>query len=535
MNIEFLLGIRLLITDYRLLFISPIWRTIALAVFSFVMTKERESVLPDMIFYAALAILIWQVGSAIFSYIELADGAIRFPYPLEYGEGPILEQVMRLARAVSIYPSQQAIQTAPYFIANEPPLFQLLQVPFFQANGAAFWYGRALSIGSIVAAALLLALIQWTLSRNILAALISGLLLFVFPNTAIWSVFSHPDSLALALSLAGLLAVLRKPDGWAGILLGAILFTAAIFTKHSMALAGPLACVLWLVQTRRWRIGGAQSLKLILATAALSLGVFAVVNTATQGGFYFSLTTLNPNAFEPSLVLGHLINLGIHAGFVLTGCVLFVLIDRLDIQTPTWSFVVAYFVAASVAAVWTISLSAGRTGSNINDMFEWVAALCLLTGAALAWASKFYWVKIAGILLLAVQISGLGEWTQAEYQPWLTEKLNNRREIFEINKLIFEANGNVLADEFLGVLPLHGFPIPIQPMEFRQLKEAGVWSDADLIARIRRKEFSAILLYEPSRERMISVRWTPELRKAIYDTYDQHERLAETLVYRPKR
>ena len=167
-------------------------------------------------------------------------------------------------------------------------------------------------------------------------------------------------------------------------------------------------------------------------------------------------------------------------------------------------------------------------------MFEWVAALCLLTGAALAWASKFYWVKIAGILLLAVQISGLGEWTQAEYQPWLTEKLGNRREIFEINKLIFEANGNVLADEFLGVLTLHGFPIPIQPMEFRQLKEAGVWSDADLIARIHNKEFSAILLYEPSRERMISVRWTPELRKAIYDAYDLNEQLAETLVYRPK-
>ena len=63
----------------------------------------------------------------------------------------------------------------------------------------------------------------------------------------------------LAERLAGLLAVVRKPTGWAGVLLGAVLFTAAIYTKHSYALAGPLACVLWLVQTKRWRIGGGNT------------------------------------------------------------------------------------------------------------------------------------------------------------------------------------------------------------------------------------------------------------------------------------
>jgi len=498
------------------------------------MTKERESVLPDVIFIVALAILIWQVGGVLLGYIELAGSVMRFPYPLDYGEGPMLDQVVRLARGMAIYPTPLTLQTPPYLVTNEPPLFHLIQIPFFQANGAAFWYGRALSIGSTVAAALLLALIQWSLTRSVLGALISGLLLFAFPNTAIWSLLDRADSLALAFSLAGLLVVLRKPDGWVGLLLGAILFTAAIFTKHSYALAGPLASVLWLLQTRRVRLGGIQSLKLVLATAALSLGMFAVLNNATQGGFFFSLTTLNPNTFEASLVLGHVLNLGLHAGFVLIGSMLYLLIDRLDDQTPTWSFVVSYFVAASIATVWTISLSAGRTGSNINDLYEWVAALCLLGGAAMAWASRHYWFKIGAIVLLAVQIGSLGEWTQAEYQPWLTEKLNNRREIFEINRIVRESNGNVLIDEFMGLLPVQGLPIPIQPMEFRQLKEAGVWSDADLIERIRRKEFSAILLYEPSRERMISVRWTPELRKAIYDAYDLDERLAENLVYRPK-
>ena len=501
------------------------------------MTHERESVLPDVLFFIALAILAWQLGGVLLNQADLAGRAIGFPYPLDYSEGPVLEQAVRLAQGLPIYRAPATLQTPPYTLANEPPLFPLIQGLFAHtgaANLASFSAGRVMSIGSLVVAAILIALILWTLTRQVIAALVGGALLFVFPHTALWSMFAHADSLALSLSLAGLLIVLRRPMGWIGVLLGAVLFTAATFTKHSFAIAGPLTSILWLLQTRGRPVGVRQSLKLGLATAALSLIVFALLNQASDGGFAFSLTAGNPNAFETSLVIGPLINLGVHAGLLLIAGALYLVVERLDVPTPAWSFVAAYLLAAGIATVWTISISAGRTGTNINDLFELVAALCVLIGAMLAWAGKQFWLKIGVIALIAFQLGSLGEWMQAEYQPWLSEKLSNRRDIAQLDALIRESNGHVLVDEWSGLLVRNGLPIPIQPMEFTQLKAAGLWSDAELIDRIRRKEFSAVLFYEPTRQRMISVRWTPEVRQAVYDAYERDTSLIDTLVYRPK-
>ena len=52
--------------------------------------------------------------------------------------------------------------------------------------------------------------------------------------------------------------------------------------------------------------------------------------------------------------------------------------------------------------------------------------------------------------------------------------------------------------------------------------------------RIGRQVFKAILLYESSAARTISVRWSPAIRKAIYAHYQQQALLADTLVYVPK-
>jgi hypothetical protein len=40
---------------------------------------------------------------ALFEYVRLAIAAVAFPFPLDYSEGPILDQVLRLARFENIY------------------------------------------------------------------------------------------------------------------------------------------------------------------------------------------------------------------------------------------------------------------------------------------------------------------------------------------------------------------------------------------------------------------------------------------------
>ena len=99
--------------------------------------------------------------------------ALAFPYPLNYGEGPLLDQAVRLQELENIYPSD--LSRPPYLISNYPPLFVLLQAPLVWAFGPAFLYGRAISLLCAVAVAGLIAVTINTLTRDRTSAVAGGL------------------------------------------------------------------------------------------------------------------------------------------------------------------------------------------------------------------------------------------------------------------------------------------------------------------------------------------------------------------------
>ena len=94
-------------------------------------------------------LLVLLAGAALFA----ADTArvVAYPYPMDYGEGPLLEQSLRLGRFESIY--RPDLASPPYTVSNYPPLFPAVLSPFTRAFGPAFWYGRLLSTLSAVSAA----------------------------------------------------------------------------------------------------------------------------------------------------------------------------------------------------------------------------------------------------------------------------------------------------------------------------------------------------------------------------------------------
>src|SRR5262249_26461972 len=128
---------------------------------------------------AAAAVLLWALARAEWLFVQRDWAAITFPYPLDYGEGPLLDQAARLARFENIY--RNDLTVPPYTIANYPPLFPLMQAPLVLAFGPAFWYGRAISALGILAAALFIGLTLHVLTRDRLAALLGGLMLPAFP------------------------------------------------------------------------------------------------------------------------------------------------------------------------------------------------------------------------------------------------------------------------------------------------------------------------------------------------------------------
>jgi hypothetical protein len=486
--------------------------------------NRKKLTLPGIIFGLTLLLLVARLGVSVFEYARLARAALAFPFPLDYGEGPMLDQTLRLAHFENIY--RNSFASPPYTVSNYSPLFQLIQVPLARIVGPAFWYGRLISVLSAVSAAGLIGLILNTLTGDRLAAAIGGITLLAFPYLLQGSVLNRVDALALALSLGGLYATVRWPSHRQGPWVAGLLFIAAAFTNLRYAFIAPFTAFVWLWHLDHRR----QALRLAAIVTGSCLGLFLSLNLITQGGFYLNTVLANWTSFSWYAITGYWINLYLNAGYLVIGCLIFIVIERLGEATRSWPLVAPYCLGAAF-----MTLTACMPNSNANDLFETATALCLASGAFIAWAGESYWLKAVIVFVLAVQINVLTDWSRQDYIPALMNKIADYRQVEQLAEYVKEAKGPILADEYMGLVPLNGRRLYFQPFEYKQLQAANLWSVAPLVDSIQREEFSVILLYEPSGWNAIGTRWTEGVRNAIYAHYELEDTLAQTLVYRPKK
>ena len=479
--------------------------------------------LPRLVVLSATAWLLLQLTVSAGMLLAHDWMAIRFPYPLDYGEGPLLDQSIRLARLESIY--QRDISQMPYVIANYPPLFVSLQVPFVWAVGPAFWYGRVISTLSILVAAVSCGLLVHALTRDRVAALVSGLLLLAFPYVLHWSPLNRVDSLALALSCVGLYVIVRWADRPRGLIGGAILLTLAVYTRQSYALAAPLAAFIWLLRERP------RKRARILAAWVTGLGVvlLAVLLFMTKGGFWFHIVTANVNPFYWDTVQRYAKEMALHIPGLLAGSAVFLAIGTWR-RPRSWWLVGPYLVGALLSAI-----TVGKDGSSVNYMFELSAALSLAAGALVAWAGRRRWLRAFLILSLSVQVGVMMRWTEEEYVVRVMDKIEQEGEIARLSEIVVQAEGTVLADEYMGLIPLAGQDLAYQPFEFKQLYIGGLWSQWPFVDQIYRQEFAAILLYDPPFWDSPAARWTDEMRTMMAMRYVESERLANVAVLVPRQ
>jgi len=485
---------------------------------------QKALTLPWIVFILALLLLLARLGISLFEYARLARAALVFPFPLDYGEGPLLDQTIRLAQFENIY--RNSFASPPYTVSNYPPLFQLIQVPLAWIIGPAFWYGRLISIVSAVSAAGLIGLILNTLTGDRIAAAIGGLTLLAFPYLLQGSVINRVDALALALSLGGLYMTVRWSSHRQGPWVAGLLFTATFFTNPRYALVAPLTAFVWLWHLER----RGQAFRLAAIVTGSCVGLFLSLNLITQGGFPLNTVPANLTSFSWYPVTGYWLNLYLNAGYLVIGCLIFIGIERLGEATRSWRLVAPYCLGAAF-----MTLTAGLANSSVGDLFETVVALCLASGAFIAWAGESTWLKALLIFVLAVQMNLLIDWSRRDYIPALMNKVADTREVEQLAEYVHAAQGLILADEYMGLIPLNGRRLYFQPFEYKQLQAADLWNEAPLVDSIKRQEFSVILLYEPLEWNAITVRWTPEVRNTIYAHYRLENTLARTFVYLPKK
>jgi peptidoglycan LD-endopeptidase LytH len=119
--------------------------------------------------------------------------------------------------------------------------------------------------------------------------------------------------------------------------------------------------------------------------------------------------------------------------------------------------------------------------------------------------------------------------TLQDYTWDLRERRAAISELSQLETLVAETPGSILADEYMGMLTLQGRPLLIQPFEVTQLARGGKWDQTPLLESIHKKEFAAIILYDRP---WVNERWTPEMLSAIGLSYRLVDVVAENKIYK---
>ncbi len=470
----------------------------------------------------ALALLLLAQGLAVAIFLRHGWDALAFPYPLNYGEGPLLDQSVRLAQFQNIYRTD--LGGPPYVVANYPPLFMLAQVPFVWLFGPALWYGRLISLISVACVALFVGLTLHTLTRDRIAALAGALIFPAMPYVVRWSSLSRVDSLGLALSWAGLFVVARWPERRWSVFASALLLVAAVYTRQTYMLAAPLAAFVWLVAQGQRR----RALQTAAIAGGAGLILFAVLNISTGDGFFLNTVTANLNDFRWERVGLNAIGALLACPLLLLGSLAFLLLTPRK-GNSAWWLVAPYLLTSIPSAVLV-----GKVGSDVNYLLELSAALGLATGAFIALQRGRPRLRVALIALLALQMLALAQSSRvpAGLQNYV---IDQRAEVAQLSKMVADADGPVLTDDYMGLLPERGKRIYLQPFEMTQLSRDGDWNQRPFVEDIAREKFPLIMIWSPPFAREIKQdRWTPRMLEEIHAHYERTDRIADMVIYRPK-
>ncbi len=501
------------------------------------MPGKMKFTLPGIILALALVFLALQFGGALIDYFTQAVSAIRYPYSLDYGEGPLLDQTLRLARFENVYSND--FSEPPYTISNYPPLFILAQVPFAWIFGPAFWYGRLLSILGVLLTALFIFLTLRILTQQWVGPIVAALMLVAFPYIQHWSMFNRIDELALVLSWAAIFVSVRciglpEPQNFRrrGFWLAVALFVGSIYTRQTYALAASLAVFVWLLFMHRFR----RALELGFAVGGIVLALFLVINLLTQGGFYLNIVVSNVNTFKWDTVERYAKEIRDRLTILLGAAVMFAVFERFIARgrTRSWGLVITYLVASAAG-----SITIGKDGSNVNYLLELSAALSFAAGAALAWLGSLdwrhrVWLQAALVLALAWQVSSMVNWTRDSFIPYMIDRNARIDQVRLALQEAKDAEGIVLADEDMGLVPLAGKSLYFQPFEYKQMYDAGIWDQKAFLADIMNHKFAVILWYNPKTWRAIEARWTRAQIDMINVSYKIDARYGDIIVMKPR-
>jgi hypothetical protein len=481
---------------------------------------------------ALLALLLYLV--VLFAY---ARSVLLFPFDYDQGEGFELYDAVRLARGENIYLDNTVF---PYYASNYPPVYRALLTPLVALLGPKLWVGRALAFAFTLALGGVIFIAARRAFDSASGANLPRALRLLVPLGCALALFAanyvyHIAPLARAhmpmvfFAAAGIACVefglrdVRAPGNrmWTG--LGIALLITAGWTKLQAVDALAAGFAYLLLRQPRWGVIA------LAVSGAVTAMLVAAIDAASAGQFWLNIVSANVNEYDlaqtwliygqwfglqavlilcsAALVLWEIVDairarslrpIGVWSMYFVAGC-------ALGMLTGKWGAGPSYLIASIAASCVCTAALFGRVAGVLRDnpsraaLVAGLAACALLAQAALNMhlpTTGRFFGPLAGALGVGGYTGGHGAYpyydsagyTQLGHLLDSQDTKNGWALVEELKK----HPGPIWSEEAMLTL-WAGKDVVTNPTQLYNLSKNDMLDTRDMIARIRRREFGAVV------------------------------------------
>lgn len=446
------------------------------------------------------------LAAAVFAamFFITALPRLGYRYDLDFDEDSILMQTQRVADGLPVYVAPNADFNPHVYM----PLFFWIGALLIKLGGPSLPLLRSISLTATLATtAIIYVVARRESGRRWVGLACAGLFLGGYRINGFWYEVIRVDSLFVALLVGGLALGIYAGRSRPRLLLSAAVLALSFLTKQTGLFVGAGLGVYFLLTI------GRRAWWFILPLLALSLIPIFVLNSATQGWFFYHVFKIG--SADP-IEIGRGVNYVVFDvfGVMLALSVVALLAVLLDLRQAGWAFWRSqswlrqpWLLAIGMAVVIS-GLGRIRVGGNLNNRMPAYALLCLApalwarSGAALPvtwpaferlWARLAPWA-LAGAIVLQF---GLGVYNPLRYMPTTSMRQAGDSLIGRIAAV----PGPVLVMMHPYYAQLAGKPTSTQIATLWYVRDRGALPlPSDFVARIENHYYAAIISDESTFE-----------------------------------
>lgn len=517
-----------------------------------------------MVWGIALLFLVYTAGM-----LQHAGFLLNYPWSIDYVEWPEIARAWDLNQGRTLYPEWDAL---PLREANYTPIYTIINALGVSFTGPTPFFGRLLALCSTLGIMATLATMVYPRKRNMLAISLLAAGIYASSHMVwLWSAIVRVDNMAVFFSLTGVLFYSHRHRRGYYAYIGIGLCILSAFTRQTMVAAAAAILVHSLYENRSM---GRRLFIYYALSGVLGLGILLVLS---KGRAWAHLITANMNAVDWAILPYYLEDIWLLYHWLVPSVLLGTWVLRRE--TP----LLLYGCFATV-----VSLTIVKVGSSLNYLLEWWAAVSIFAAAGLVFPLcvagwKRYlsaivlvfsflagWQNILHVPWQKINVEGfglrsmpVGSWTGLvevttalpfyrlnpfgrEPMTAVTENLDlyiNAPAQWEADQMLYIEDGlrgiegPILSEDMNFTLGA-GKDIALQPFEFAQMAEQGVWDPAPLNDCLVSGCFGALVLMFDLESQTVPyaslLRFHSETLNEMRKHYAYSTRVGPYRIYLPK-